>query len=126
MLFLEEIYACNEFLLGNENADLMDYSMSNSVQYTRQGVLHKFRYSLEQLNHLKPRSQRLISSVATKGNRKASNLGYQQIDVNLVRVLSDVAVVDINKRAYRDRKIKSKSFRSRQTFCGKSNGKLIA
>ena len=75
-------------------ADLMMCSVSNSVQYTRQDILHKIRYSAQELNHLKPRSQRLISSVATKGNRKTSNLGYQQIDVCLLRVVSDV-VVDI-------------------------------
>jgi hypothetical protein len=66
-MLLEEIYSCNEFPTGNVNADLTDYSLSKSVQYTRQGILHKFRYSVEQLNHVKPRSQRLISSVATKG-----------------------------------------------------------
>jgi exonuclease III len=121
-MLLEEIYSCDEFPLGNVKTDLMDYSMSKSVQYTRQGIKHKFRYSVEQLNHVKPRSGWLISSVATKGNIKACNLGYQQIDVHLLRVVSDVAVVDINKCAYRNRQTKSR-FRSRQSSGGKSNDK---
>jgi hypothetical protein len=124
-VLLEEIYSCNEFPLGNVKTDLMDYSMSKSVQYTRQGIKHKFRYSVEQLNHVKLRSGWLMSSVATKGNIKASNLGYQQIDVHLLRVVSDVAVVGINKCAYRNRQTKSR-FRSRQISVGKSNGKVIA
>ena len=103
-------------------ADFMKCSGSNSVQYARQDILHKIRYSAQELNHLKPRSQRLISSVATKGNRKTSNLGFQQIDVCLLRVVSDVAV-DINRRAYRNRT--TLGFRSRHSS-GKSNGKLSA
>ena len=123
MVLLEEIYSCDECPFGVVMADLMMCSVFNSVQYTRQDILHKIRYSAQELNHLKPRSQRLISSVATKGNRKTSNLGYQQIDVCLLRVVSDV-VVDINKRAYRSR-AKSR-FRSRHSSGVKSNGKLSA
>jgi hypothetical protein len=75
---------------------------------------------------LNPRSQRLLTSVATKGNRKASNFGHQQIVVQLLRVDSDVAV-NISRRAYCNRRAKS-GFRkkSKLSLGVKSNVKLSA
>jgi hypothetical protein len=45
-------------------------------------------------------------------------------NVHLLRVVSDVVVVNINKRAYRNRKTKS-GFRSKQSSGGKLNGKVM-
>jgi hypothetical protein len=105
-MLLEEIYRCNDCPTKNVMGDLMLCSVFDSVKCTHQGVLNKIRYSVQELNLLNPRSQRLLTSVATKANCKASNFGHQQIVVQLLGVASDAAV-NISRRAYCNCRAKS-------------------
>jgi hypothetical protein len=100
-------------------ADLAMSMVFNSVNDTRQGVNHKITYSVQTLNLLKPKQCRLSSVPTSKRNMKASNLGFQQVDVCLLRIFSGVAVNSgkgfyqfREKRRFRDRpKFQRKRYR---------------